>query len=103
MKRQTFMATAIVLLTALSFIGCKKEDTKKDYSSLFKNTIWTGEFMYSGALTQPVSIAFKEGGLLTWYELAGEYSGTWKLETDGITVILASGNGFKAGISNDNK
>jgi hypothetical protein len=102
MKRQTFMATAIILLTIFSFMGCKK-DTKRDYNSLVKNTVWTGEFKYTGAISQPFSVEFKEGGQLTWYELSGEYGGTWKIEDDMLNVTFSTGSGFKAGISDDNK
>ena len=103
MKRQTFMVTGIILLTTLGFIGCKKEDTKKDYNSILKNSVWTGEFNYTGAIPQPFSVEFKEGGQFTWFELSGEYTGSWKIENDLLNVSFATGSGFKAGISNDNK
>jgi hypothetical protein len=103
MKRQTFMATAIILISAFIFLGWKKEDAKKDYSSLFKNTVWTGEFNYTGAVAQPFSIEFKEGGQFTWYELKGEFPGTWKIENNKIIISFPGGNGFKADISGENK
>lgn len=102
MKKLTFMATALILLAFPGFMGCKKESGKTDPSSSFKNTIWTGEFN-NGDGAQPVSMEFKDGGAIIWYGLAGESSGTWKVENGGIVVSMSNGNGFKAGISNGNK
>ena len=101
MKKQNFVAT-IIALSVIIFAGCKKESTK-DYTALFKNTVWTGEFNYTSKPEQPVSISFQDGGQFTWYELAGEFAGTWKIENNEITISFPSGSGFKAGISNDNK
>jgi len=102
MKKLTFMATALILLASPGFMGCKKDSAKADPGSLFKNTVWTGEFN-NGDGAQPVSIEFKDGGAIIWHDLAGESSGAWKVENGGISVSLSNGNGFKAGISNDNK
>ena len=103
MKKQTFIAAAIIVLAAIGFASCKKDNAKKDYSSLFKNTVWTGEFNYTGAVIQPVSMEFKDGGQLTWYELSGEYAGTWKAENNTISVSFSATSGFKADISEDNQ
>jgi hypothetical protein len=103
MKKQTFITVTIIALTAIGFTSCKKDDAKKDYSSLFKNTVWTGEFNYTGALTQPVSMEFKDGGQLSRYELSGESAGTWKTENNTISVSFSATSGFKADISADNQ
>lgn len=102
MKRLSFMATALLLLTAPGFMSCKKGSTKTDPGPSFNNTVWTGEFNNSNG-AQPVSMEFKDGGVITWYDLKGESSGAWKIENGGLSVSLSNGNGFKAGISNNNK
>lgn len=96
-----FSVAAIALLV-LVIAGCKKNSTG-DYTALFKNTVWTGEFNYTAKPVQPVSILFQDGGLVSWYEFAGEFTGAWKIENNQITVSFPNSKGFKAGISNDNK
>ena len=105
MKKRTFPVMTIMLVTVFIFSGCKKENTaaQKDYTPLFKNTVWAGEFNYTSSPLQPVSIDFKEGGQFTWYELAGDFPGTWKIENGQVSVNFPSGSGFKAAISGDNK
>jgi hypothetical protein len=100
MKRLIFMVTGLMLLASLGFMGCKKDDATSDPSSSFKNKIWTGEFN-NGDGVQPLSMEFKDGGAITWYDLSGETSGTWKVENGTITVTMSNGNGFKAGVSGD--
>lgn len=93
----------LVLAALLIFFGCKKDSNSsaKDPTPLIKNSVWTGQFNYSGKPLQPVSIAFQEGGTATWYELTGSTTGTWTV-TDGLlTVSLASGAGFTTGIAAD--
>jgi hypothetical protein len=102
MNRQIFTAVIVLLITTTCFTSCKKDNAKKDYTSLFKNTVWTGNFNYTGAAGQPVSVVFSDGGQLTWYELAGESTGTWKINNNTLSVTLA-GNGFTADITDDNK
>jgi len=102
MKRLRFMAAGLMLLTVFLFPGCKKDGATSDPSSSFKNKIWTGEFN-NGDGAQPLSMEFKDGGAITWYDLSGEISGTWKVENGTITVTMSNGNGFKAGVSGDNK
>ena len=104
MKKNTVLLPAI-LLAALAFSSCKKDGTTtpKDYSSLFTNKIWTGEFHYTNKPVQPVSIEFKDGGQLMWNEQASENSGTWKVENSDVTVSFSNGSGFKASIVDDNK
>jgi len=92
-----------MLLLSFGFGGCKKDSAPKDLAPLFKNTIWTGEFNYTAGTSQPVSMEFKEGGLLSWYELAGEAAGSWQIDSGRISVTLPNRNGFKAEVSGDNK
>jgi len=104
MKTRTSNVIAIVLLLfGTMFTGCDNDDDKKDNSLLFKNTVWTGEFNYTGTPIQPISIEFKEGGQLIWHELSGEYPGSWTIVDKKLNVSFPNGNGFKAEISNENK
>jgi len=102
MKRPGFITAGLLLLTVFGFMGCKKDGTATDSSAPFKNKIWTGEFN-NGDGAQPLSMEFKDGGAITWYDLGGETSGTWKIENGRISVSMSNGNGFKASISNGNK
>ena len=95
------MAAAILLLSVI-FTGCDDDD-KKDNSGLFKNTVWTGEFNYTGTAAQPVSIEFNESGLVTWHELAGDATGAWKIENNKLVVTFPGSIGFNADITGDNK
>lgn len=103
MKKKIF--TAIIMLFAIVplITSCKKNNAQKDYSSLFKNTVWTGNFNYTGSAAQPASIEFSDGGQLTWHELSGDYPGTWKLTNKTLSLNFSSTSGFTADISDDNK
>lgn len=93
-----FIMLAIILMT------CQKDDPEtKNYGSLFKNTVWTGDFNVTNGSIQPVSIVFNENGSMIWYELIGEASGSWILEYDKLMVNFPSGSNFSAKISEDNK
>jgi hypothetical protein len=103
MKKNTFFALTAIAFTAYSFSACKKGESGTDHSSAFKNTVWTGEFNYNGSAVQPLSIEFKEGGQLVWHELLNDYTGSWNLNKDQITISFGSTVSFKAGITSDNK
>jgi hypothetical protein len=103
MKKRTLLVVTGILFLAFSFNGCKKEDTDKDSTPLFKNKVWTGEFHYTGSAVQPASMEFKEGGSFTWHELFSDLSGTWKIENEILTVSFAGNKGFTAEISRDNQ
>src|SRR5882757_4646613 len=99
MSKQIIFAAMSTLLVAISFSGCKKDNNKAtDNSSLFKNTVWTGEMNYTGKAIEPISIAFGESGTLTLYELKGEYGGAWKLENGLLTISIEGSVSFKANI-----
>lgn len=102
MKYQTFIALAFTLVTAISFTSCKKDNATTDNSAAIKNTLWVGDFNYTGSAVQPVSIQFNEGGNLGWYALSGDGSGSWTLNNNTITVTIAGG-GFTASISGGNQ
>ncbi len=102
MKHQTFIVIAFTLVTAIAFTSCKKDNAKTDNSSLFKNTIWVGEYKNASGTIQPVSIEFIEGGAVGWYELAGEASGSWKTDNNTLTVTFSTVS-FTAEISGGNQ
>jgi len=50
MKKQMIFAAISILLAAISFSSCKKDNNDNTTNvslSLFKNTNWTGEFNYA--------------------------------------------------------
>jgi hypothetical protein len=96
----------IKTLSLLFFAGaviasCKKDDAGTNWAEKIKNTVWIGEFHYTSRASEPVSIAFKEGGQFTWHELAGEFPGSWKIENDVLTVSFPSGSGFTTTLTSD--
>jgi len=103
MKKNILISMAIFLVSVAVFTSCKKDNAKKDYSSLFKGTVWTGNFNYTGSAVQPVSIEFSDGGQLLWHELLDDYAGAWKLDNNALTVTFSATSGFIADISDDNK
>jgi hypothetical protein len=103
MKKNTFLFTTI-LFSLLTFLSCKKDSDgpAKDYTALLTNTIWTGEFNYTGKPTQPVSLSFKGAGVVYWIELLVTRTGTWTVVDGTLSVSFPAGTGFKATIANDN-
>ena len=104
MKKHLNFTAITLLLAALSFSACKKEnknDTNNDPNneSLFKNTNWTGEFNYAGKGTEPVSIEFIEGGQLVWHELLADHTGSWKVTGSQVAIGLDGSPSFKGDIS----
>jgi hypothetical protein len=100
--KKTF-CIAIALLPVIYFLtGCKK-DSATDPASLFKNTVWTGEFKYGGApAPEPYSLECKADGSFNWREYSGTYGGTWKLDATLLTLTFNSGTIVKAEVL-DNK
>jgi len=106
MRRKAVFFAIGILVSAMSFSGCKKDNKTApatvDHSSAIKNTVWTGESNYTGKATEPISIAFTDFGTLTWYELGGEHDGTWKLDNDKLTLSIDGTISFKGVIAADN-
>ena len=104
MKKHLNFTAITLLLAALSFGACKK-DNKSDTGnnpgneSLFKNTSWTGEFNYAGKGPEPVSIEFIEGGQLIWHELLADHTGSWKVTGSQVAIGLDGNPSFKGDIS----
>ena len=92
------------MFAALGLSACKKSsgDAAVD-NTAFKNTIWTGEFNYTGKTAEPVSIDFSEGGQLLWHELKGNRIGTWKLEGKKLSISLDNAPSFTGDVTSDNK
>ena len=101
MRTQIIFRSVVIALAAICFSSCKKDNNNSvpDNSSLFKNTVWTGEFNYTGKDVEPISMAFNENGGLTWHEVSGDFTGNWKLENGKLTISLSSAVSFKADIS----
>ncbi|TKC07455.1 hypothetical protein [Pedobacter frigoris] len=91
MKNLIFL---LLFIMALLFVasGCKKskEDAEPDYTPLFKNTTWSGEFIETGGkLQQPYVISFKDDGTLTFlHGILIPETGTWKIEKKQLIIEL---------------
>lgn len=87
-NRISLLLFIMVLLFVAS--GCKKskEVGEPDYTPLFKNTTWSGEFIETGGkLQQPYIISFKDDGTLIF--LRGNLTpeaGTWKIEKKQLII-----------------
>src|SRR6478609_6509518 len=104
MGNQVTLTAIIILLAAISFSSCKKDDNSApDYSPAFKNTVWTGELNYSGKPAQPVSISFADGGGLSLSELSGDYNGTWRLEKGLLVISIGGSVSFTADVYGGNQ
>src|SRR5947209_6371860 len=106
MKKQLIFTAISILLAAISFTSCKKENKDKDNgnttttdTSLFKNTNWTGEFNYAGKGNEPVSIEFIDGGQLIWRELLADHTGSWTVTNNQLAIGLDGAPSFKGDIS----
>jgi hypothetical protein len=100
MKKNVFFALLIILLASYGFGGCKK-DNDRDFTPLFKNSMWTGEFNYPTKAAEPISIEFSEDGNLTWRELLAAHAGTWKLNKGKLNISLDGSHSFTADISDN--
>lgn len=104
MKRNGLIALIFIAAAAMSITGCKKDaGDNKDYSSLFKNTFWIGEFHNTDKQLQPTSIEFKEDGQLIWEDILGTTPGSWTLDNEKITITLVTKNSFTANVTADSK
>jgi hypothetical protein len=102
MKKQVIFTAISLMLAVTGLDSCKKSNDTKTPDPVLKNTTWTGEFNYNGGTTQPMSIAFLDGGNLTWAEFKGEYSGSWAVTNGILTISLGGSVSFTANISSDN-
>src|SRR5882762_1464180 len=102
MKKRMIFAAISILLAAISFSSCKKDNKENPTDvSLFKNTNWTGEFNYAGKGNEPVSIEFIEGGQLVWRELLADHTGSWTVTGNQLSIGLDGSPSFKGNISGD--
>jgi hypothetical protein len=103
MKKHFIYSAAICLFATLGFGSCKKDNKSAAAdTTAFKNTIWTGEFNYSGRGTEPMSIEFIEGGQLYWRELLANHAGAWKIEGKKLSISLDGAPSFTGDVSSDN-
>lgn len=105
MKTQTlFLITAI---TACIF-SCKKNKDERivDMKTLFSDTTWVGEFKYaSRPIAEPFCIRFNATGTFTWYEVNGDYTGTYSVNNNAKTIKINFDGGsiVTATITNNSK
>lgn len=105
MKKKAILIITAVLLVVMS---CKKSKdvVKDDIKILFSDTSWLGEFKYAGRpIAEPVCIQFNATGTFTWYELDGDFPGTYSLNEDAKTVTLSFNGGsvVTATVTNNSK
>jgi hypothetical protein len=99
----------ITFFIALLIInGCKKEEAPQpiDLKNLFSDTTWIGEFKYAGLpKAEPFAIRFSKAGTFNWYELDGDYTGTYAIDNDAKTVKLtfSSGSNVTATVTNNSE
>ena len=84
-----------LLLTLL--VSCqKKEDTGTvPWSEALKETAWGGEYENGGTAykgSQSFSIVFNSNGTFIWYEVYGDYPGTWTVKGDQLIIEFSSGS-----------
>jgi hypothetical protein len=102
MKKHFIYSAATLLVAALCFSACKKDnkdDSNSNSGAAFKNTNWTGEFNYAGKGVEPVSIEFVEGGQLVWRELLADHTGSWNVTGNQLAINLDGSPSFKGDIS----
>ena len=100
MKRHSIYSAMIFIFAALCFSACKKDNKDPGVdTTVFKSTIWTGEFSYAGKAAEPMSIDFSEGGQFIWHELKGNYAGSWKLEGKKLSLSLDNGLSFTGDVT----
>src|SRR5262245_27904795 len=99
MKTIYSLSIALTMAT-FPFAGCKKDKADEDISSLFPNTVWTGDMKYNiTPIPEPYIISFKNYGDLVWYERKGTYNGTYTIDKDEKTITIeAAGRKFKASV-----
>jgi hypothetical protein len=92
-KKILFIITAVLLVIT----SCKKnKEETKDIKTLFSNTTWTGEAKYTArSVAEPFCVKFDATGTFMWYELDGDYIGTYTVNNDSKTVVFTFGGGSK--------
>jgi hypothetical protein len=104
MKAQMLFLIAAVVI---SFSSCKKNnDEENNIKGLFSNTTWTGEAKYTArSVAEPFCVRFDASGTFIWYELDGEYPGTFTIDKDKktVTILFSGGTTFTGTVADNNK
>jgi hypothetical protein len=96
----------IMICTAMIYMGCKKDNggSASDYAASINDKTWWGMFTYAGDTTEYYSVHFNTDNSLTWNQLLGEYSGTWSLSGNHLTMDFGLNSiAITTDITNDNK
>ncbi|HTL10592.1 MAG TPA: hypothetical protein VL307_20100 [Chitinophagaceae bacterium] len=93
----------LLSLVVFQFCACKKDSTApKDFATVMKNSVWSGQANVAAKPSQPISMSFADGGQMFWYDVQNAVPGTWKIESGLLIVTLNNGAGFTAKLANDN-
>jgi hypothetical protein len=105
--KKYFTITMLALIATVSLFSCKKDTNTtqpKDYSASIKDKIWWGTFTNAGETPQYYSASFRTDNTVLWSQLSGDYSGTWSLANNKLTITFISPAVMvTANISDDNK
>jgi hypothetical protein len=101
-----YLIAALVLIATIALQSCKKESTTapKDYTSSISNKNWWGTFNNAGESAQYYSVHFNADHSVLWAQMSGDYSGTWSLNGNRLTINFTLPTvTLTAEISDDNK
>lgn len=86
------MRTFLFAMLVISITACKKNDDppSKDYTPLFRNTVWTGQYTVAPTQPEPYSIEFTASNAITLHVHGGDFPGSYTLEKNSITFSFAS-------------
>lgn len=81
---------ALLVLIIMVLPGCNKDDDapSRDYTELFKNTVWTGEYKDSAARIKPYSMEFVIGNAFIFHDYSGDFIGSYALQNNKITCSI---------------
>jgi hypothetical protein len=101
-----YYSVFIVLFAATVMLSCKKNDPakEKDYAASIKDKTWWGRLTNAGETSQYYCVHFNIDKTLTWSQLSGDYTGSWSLSGNKITLNFPSPAVIvTADITDDNK
>jgi hypothetical protein len=78
----------VSLLSSIIIVSCKKDkdNPPKDFAAVIKNKTWCGQLTNPGQAAQYYSVFFNADGTLLWTQQAGNYTGTWVLDSTHLTM-----------------
>lgn len=80
----------LILPLATGLPGCKKDSNtpSRDYTELFKNTVWIGEYQDSAGRSKPYSMEFVIGNAFIFHDQNGDFVGSYLLDKNNITFTI---------------